>query len=143
MRDIKGQRFVMKLGGEVMLSAPGLEALCDDVASLARQGVGVVLMHGGGPQADALAERLGHKARKVQGRRITDDDALEVAKMVYTGSINVELLAALKRHGARGVGISGVDAGLVSVTRRPPRLVRDPATGRAEWVDFGHVGDIE
>ena len=103
----------------------------------------MVVVHGGGPQADALAERLGHKVRKVQGRRITDDDALEVAKMVYGGSINVELLAALKRHGARGVGVSGVDAGLVNVTRRPPRLVRDPATGAEEWVDFGHVGDIE
>src|SRR5437867_11577153 len=104
MRDIKGQRFVVKLGGEVMLNAPGLEALCADVAAPARQGVGVVVVHGGGPQADALAERLGHKVRKVQGRRVTDDDALEVAKMVYGGSINLELLAALKRHGARVVG---------------------------------------
>ena len=50
-------------------------------------------MHGGGPQADALAERLGHTVRKVAGRRVTDDDALEVAKMVYGGSINLELLA--------------------------------------------------
>jgi acetylglutamate kinase len=100
-------------------------------------------VHGGGPQADAVAERLGHRVRKVQGRRVTDDDALEVAKMVYGGSINIDLLAALKRHGARGVGVSGVDAGLIAVTRRPPRLVRDPATGAEQWVDFGHVGDVQ
>ncbi|MFL5732843.1 MAG: acetylglutamate kinase [Chloroflexia bacterium] len=137
------QRLVIKLGGEIMLNAPGLDAICADVAALAREGTEVVLVHGGGPQADALADRLGHAVRKVQGRRVTDDDALEVAKMVYAGSINVNLLAALKRHGALGVGVSGVDGNLIEVTRRPPKPVRDPSTGAEEWVDFGHVGDVQ
>src|SRR3954451_14869081 len=110
-----------------MLNAPGLDAICADVAALAREGTEVVLVHGGGPQADALADRLGHRERKVQGRRASDDGAPEVAKTVYAGSLNLDLLAALTRHGASGVGLSGVYAGLVEVTRRPPRLVRDPA----------------
>lgn len=137
LQGLEGGSIVVKLGGEVMLNAPGLDAIGSDLALISGQGVGVVVVHGGGPQADTLAQRLGHKVRKVAGRRITDDDALEVAKMVYGGSINVELLAALKRHGARGVGLSGVDADLVTVTRRPLTLVGD------EWVDFGHVGDVE
>ncbi len=136
------QRIVVKLGGEVLLNSPGLDSLAGQVAALVRDGVGVVVVHGGGPQADALAARLGHRVRKVAGRRITDDDALEVAKMVYGGSINVELVAAVSRHGARAVGLSGVDAGLIRVTRRPPTPVLDPATGTEEWVDFGHVGDV-
>src|SRR5262245_753989 len=103
---LKGQRVVVKLGGEVMLNAQGLDSLAADFASLAHSGVHVIVVHGGGPQADALALRLGHTVRKVGGRRITDDDTLEVAKMVYAGSINVEMLAALKRHGGRGVGLS-------------------------------------
>lgn len=139
---LAGERIVVKLGGEIMLNARGLDAIAAQVATLAAQGVRVVLVHGGGPQADALAGRLGHTVRKVAGRRVTDDDALEVAKMVYGGSINLELVAALKRHGARGVGLSGADADLVTVIRRPPTLVRDPKTGAEEWVDFGHVGDI-
>lgn len=138
----EGHRFVVKLGGEVMLNAPGLDALAADVALLTRSGIKLVLVHGGGSQADALAERLGHTVRKVGGRRITDDDALEVAKMVYGGTINVELLVALKRHGAPGVGLSGVDADLITVTRRPPTLMRDPQTGEETLVDFGHVGDV-
>jgi len=100
-------------------------------------------VHGGGPQADILAAKLGHAVRKVAGRRVTDDDALEIAKMVYGGSINLEILAALVRHGARPVGLSGVDANMITVTRRPPVMMRDSATGTEAMVDFGHVGDIE
>jgi acetylglutamate kinase len=139
---LAGVRIVVKLGGEIMLNARGLDAIATQVTTLSESGVRVVLVHGGGPQADALAGRLGHSVRKVAGRRVTDDDALEVAKMVYGGSINLELVAALKRHGARGVGLSGADADLVTVARRPPTLVRDPKAGAEEWVDFGYVGDI-
>jgi acetylglutamate kinase len=140
---VNGQRVVVKLGGEVMLNSPGLETLAADVVLLARSGVGVVVVHGGGPQADDLAQRLGHTVRKVGGRRITDDDALEVAKMVYGGSINVDLLAALKRRGGRGVGLSGVDGDLITAVRRPPVRGSAPKDGAEEWVDFGHVGDVE
>jgi acetylglutamate kinase len=139
---LTGERIVVKLGGEIMLNARGLDAIAGQVAALTGQGVRIVVVHGGGPQADALAGRLGHSVRKVAGRRVTDDDALDVAKMVFGGSINLELVAALKRHGARGVGLSGADADLVTVTRRPPTLVRDPKIGTEQWVDFGHVGDI-
>jgi acetylglutamate kinase len=133
---------VVKLGGEILLNAPGLDSLASQIATLSHDGVSVVVVHGGGPQADALAQRLGHTVRKVAGRRVTDDNALEVAKMVYGGSTNVEILAALKRHGARGVGLSGVDADLITATRRPVTPVPDPKTGVEELVDFGHVGDV-
>ena len=133
---------VVKLGGEIMRHAEALDALGADVAALTAAGQPLVLVHGGGPQADALAARLGHRVRKVAGRRITDDDALEVAKMVYGGSINLELLGVLTGHGARPVGLSGVDGGLVRVTRRPPVRVAAPEGGVEEEVDFGHVGDV-
>ncbi|MDQ6694024.1 MAG: acetylglutamate kinase [Chloroflexota bacterium] len=142
LRRIKGKYVVVKLGGEVMLNAEGLDALASDIALLSRQGVRMVVVHGGGPQADRLAQQLGHAVHKVGGRRITDDSALEVAKMVYAGSINIDLLAALRSHGARGVGISGVDGGLITATHRPLTYITNTGTGKDEWVDFGHVGDI-
>jgi acetylglutamate kinase len=138
-----GRRFVIKLGGEIMLNRVGLGALTREMTLLVDGGADVVAVHGGGPQADALADRLGHQVRKVAGRRVTDDDALEVAKMVYGGSINLELLAAFRRHGALPVGLSGVDAGTITVTRRPPVVLKDPTTGVEELVDFGHVGEIQ
>ncbi len=139
---LRGQRVVVKLGGEVMLKGEGLQSLAADITHLTRDGVKIAVVHGGGPQADALAARLGHPVRKVGGRRITDDDTLEIAKMVYAGSANVEIVAALKKQGGRGVGLSGVDGNLLLVTRRPLTLVKDPTTDEEEWVDFGHVGDI-
>lgn len=143
---LKGHRLIVKLGGEIMLNRGGLDSIASQIAQIAACGGEVVVVHGGGPQADALAERLGHKVRKVEGRRITDDDALDVAKMVFAGSINVDLLGSLKRHGVRGVGLSGVDSDLITVTRRPPVRVADPGIGPGigieRWVDFGHVGDV-
>jgi len=141
--QLSGRRIVVKLGGEIMLNRAGLDGITRDVASLVDGGAAVALVHGGGPQADVLAARLGHTVLKVAGRRVTDDDALEVAKMVYGGSISLELLAGLRRQGARPVGLSGVDAGMITVARRPPTIMKDPATGLEEIVDFGHVGDIE
>ncbi|HVG01201.1 MAG TPA: acetylglutamate kinase [Chloroflexia bacterium] len=138
----RGKRFVVKLGGEVMQNAVSLRAMSADIALMSAQGVGVVVVHGGGPQADALTQKLGHTVRKVQGRRVTDDAALEVIKMVYGGSINLDMLAALRAGGAKAVGLSGVDAALITVTRRPPTVMRDPQTGLEELVDFGHVGDL-
>ncbi len=142
MTDASAPPVVVKLGGEIMRHAAALDALGADVAALSAAGRPLVLVHGGGPQADALAARLGHRVRKVAGRRITDDDALEVAKMVYGGSINLELLGVLIGHGARPVGLSGVDGGVVRVTRRPPMRVPAPPGGVEEEVDFGHVGDV-
>jgi acetylglutamate kinase len=135
--------IVVKLGGELLLNTAALDGLTADIASLALEGMGVVVAHGGGPQADALAERLGYPVRKVAGRRITDEGALEVAKMVYRGSANVELVAAIGKHGARAVGLSGVDAGIIRATRRPPVAYIEATTGVEVVIDFGAVGDIE
>jgi acetylglutamate kinase len=86
---------------------------------------------------------LGLKPVIIEGRRVTDDQVLDVVKMVFAGKINVEVLSALRRTGARAVGLSGVDGQIVHAKRRPPRPVKNPQTGREEMVDFGHVGDIE
>jgi acetylglutamate kinase len=78
----------------------------------------------------------------VAGRRVTDDAALEVAKMVYAGQLNTDLLAALRAHKVQAVGLSGVDADLLVAHRRPPVSVVDD-DGRSVQVDYGNVGDIE
>jgi acetylglutamate kinase len=99
-------------------------------------------VHGGGPQATALSRRLGQEPTIVAGRRVTDEAALEVAKMVYAGSLNVNLLASLRAHEVQAVGLSGVDADLISARRRPPVRVVDDA-GVSREVDYGHVGDVD
>jgi acetylglutamate kinase len=141
VRAYRDHVFVVKLGGDV-LAAPVLDSVAGQLALLSSLGIRIVVVHGGGPQATALSRRLGFEPRIVAGRRVTDDDALEVAKLVYAGQINVDLLSALRAHRVQAVGLSGVDAELITAHRRPPVSVVDDA-GTTVQVDYGHVGDID
>lgn len=141
-RLYRDQVFVVKLGGEVLGSPDALDSLAVSIALLESLSVRVVVVHGGGPQASELSRQLGLTPEVVAGRRVTTPEVLEVAKMVYAGRLNVDLLAMLRRHGVRGVGLSGIDADLVTASKRPPVQVRDD-DGSERLVDFGEVGDIE
>ncbi|GAB4224852.1 MAG: acetylglutamate kinase [Acidobacteriota bacterium] len=140
-RLYRRQTFVIKIGGEVLGNADAVENLAVQVALLESLSIRLVLVHGGGPQASALSRRLGIEPEIVAGRRVTDPEVLEVAKMVFAGTLNVDLLCALRRHQVRGVGLSGIDGGLVTAHRRPPVRMTDDA-GREREVDFGEVGDV-
>lgn len=140
VREFLGQTFVIKLGGEVC-QPEVLNRIAEQVSLIHHMGIRVTLVHGGGPQIDDLLSRLAIEQRKIAGRRITDEQTLSAAKMVYNGLLSADIVAALRRHGAAAVGLSGADAGLITATRRPPRQMED-AHGRSIEVDFGHVGDI-
>ncbi|HET6795850.1 MAG TPA: acetylglutamate kinase [Gemmatimonadales bacterium] len=142
VRAYRDQIFVVKLGGDVLNEPAILDAVAAQIALLSSLGIRIVVVHGGGPQASNLSRRLGVEPRLVAGRRVTDDDALEVAKMVYGGQININLLAALRDHRVQGVGLSGVDADLITAHRRPPVSVVDDS-GATVRVDYGNVGDID
>ncbi len=142
VRAYRDRVFVVKLGGDVVSDPEVLDHVSAQLALLASLGIRLVVVHGGGPQASALSRRLGAEPVIVAGRRVTDDQALEVAKMVYGGQLNTALLAALREHRLQAVGLSGVDADLLTARRRPPVTVVDDA-GKSQTVDYGHVGDIE
>lgn len=142
IRTYKGKIFVLKLGGEVIQDPDNLYSIATDVALMNQVGVRILIVHGGGPQANELSARLGVIPVFVAGRRVTDAATLEITKMVFAGTINTEIISALRRAGAGAVGLSGVDANLVSARRRPVKRVKDPVTGEVSDVDFGHVGDI-
>lgn len=142
IREFRDKLFVVKFGGELVRDREHLDAIAGDLTLLHLVGIRLVVVHGGGPQANELSELLGFKPQIVQGRRVTDEKALEVAKMVFAGKINVEILSALRKHGGRGVGVSGVDSGIIRARKRPVTQVVDEG-GAAREVDFGYVGDIE
>jgi acetylglutamate kinase len=142
VRAYRDQVFVVKLGGDVLSDSGVRDHAATQLALLHSLGIRLVVVHGGGPQATALSRRLGQEPRMVAGRRVTDDAALEVAKMVYAGQLNTDLLAALRAHKVQAVGLSGVDADLLVAHRRPPVSVVDD-DGHSVEVDYGNVGDIE
>ena len=121
IRMFKGKTFVLKAGGG---------ALEREAATLAPDRADRGAAPGGHPRragarrrhaVDASSSRaLGAEARFVEGRRVTDEKALEVAAMVLNGSVNTRLLAVCRRLGLPAVGVSGVDAGLIQARKRPP-----------------------
>lgn len=142
IRAYKGRVFVIKVGGELCIPGATLEHLVEQFALLHQLGIKLVIVHGGGPQATALARRLGVETTIVAGRRVTDAATLEVAKMAFAGSVNTDLVAALRRGDVPAVGLSGADARLISARRRPVQTLTDPETHQPRTVDFGFVGDI-
>jgi acetylglutamate kinase len=142
VRAYRDHVFVVKLGGDVLSDPDVRDQVAGQLALLSSLTIRLVVVHGGGPQATALSRRLGQEPRIVAGRRVTDEAALEVAKMVYAGQLNVDLLAALREHKVQAAGLSGIDADLLTAHRRPPVSVVDDE-GRTLQVDYGHVGDID
>lgn len=128
----KDNIFVLKIGGEVIKSKKILENILSDIKDLLKHGIRIVLVHGGGSQADELAEDLGHTPTKVEGRRITGLKDLEIVKMLYGGSLNLEILSIMKMLGFMGLRVSGLDGNLLEVTLRSKLKL-----------DYGFVGDIK
>lgn len=139
IRMFKGKTFVVKAGGAIFASQASTLGLIEQVALLHQLGIRIVFVHGGGPQATELARQLGVDTHMVQGRRVTDEQSLEVTTMVLNGLINTRILAACRDAEVPAVGISGVDAGLIKATKRPPVVMRE----KEAPIDFGFVGDIQ
>ncbi|MCB9892957.1 MAG: acetylglutamate kinase [Planctomycetes bacterium] len=142
LRRYRDKVFVVKVGGEIAKTPDALELFAKDVAMLNQLGIRIIVIHGGGPQLDEVSGKMGVTPEKVAGRRITDDATLEMAKMVFAGSINTDILAAIRKQGVLPVGLSGLDGELLSAVRRPPKEITDPETGEKATVDFKNVGDI-
>jgi acetylglutamate kinase len=142
IQRFKGKTFVVKFSGKVTEDRDRLISLCEELALIHQVGIRVCVVHGGGKQLSELARKLGVEQTIIEGRRVTDDDTLEMAKMIFAGKINTDILAALRHRGIHAVGLSGVDGNIVHAERRPPREIVDRKTGASAQVDFGHVGNI-
>ena len=117
IRMYKGKTFIVKAGGGVFGDADATRVLIEQIAILHYFGVRVVMVHGGGPQTTEISEALGIPARMVEGRRVTDQKAIDVAAMVLNGLINTRILGMCRDLNIDAVGISGVDAGRISCGR--------------------------
>jgi len=133
-----GQWFVIKIGGEL---AQDKQALADSLGMCLRHmleaGVRVVVVHGGGPQATALSQRLGLVTQQVAGQRITDEATMEVMKMVLAGQVSSDVASAMRRAQVPALCLSGLSAGMVQAER----LGKISAPGGPP-VDLGLVGRV-
>nr|MBA2736891.1 acetylglutamate kinase [Pyrinomonadaceae bacterium] len=142
IQKFKGKTFVVKFSGKVTEDKENLASLAEELALLHQVGIKICVVHGGGKQLSQLANKLGVAQTVIDGRRVTDDETLDLAKMIFAGKINTEILAALRRRGTAAVGLSGIDGNIVHAEKRPPKEILNRLTGISETVDFGNVGDV-
>jgi len=142
IQRFKGQTFVVKLSGKVTEDQENLTSLAEELALLQQVGIRICVVHGGGKQLTELAKKLGIEQTIIEGRRVTDDATLEMAKMIFAGKINTDILAALRHRSIEAVGLSGVDGNIVHAEKRPPKEILNRETGVRDKVDFGFVGDV-
>lgn len=134
-----GRWFVVKIGGELALDVPRLAAgVGRAIRTFRDAGIKVAVVHGAGPQATALSQRLGLKTTQVAGQRVTDEATLEVMKAALAGQVSVDVARALRLAQVPALCTTGVSAGLVDASRRPPVTVE----GVSGAVDYGLVGDV-
>ena len=136
IQAFSGSTIVIKYGGAAMTSRRLQEEFARDVVLLQLVGMHPVVVHGGGPQVTSMMQRLGMDAKFIRGHRVTDEQTMEVAKMVLVGKVNKELVGLIHRHGGTSVGLSGEDGRL---------LVTEPLAHHDEEgrpVDIGLVGEI-
>jgi len=142
MRRYAGATVVVKYGGHAM----GEEALAaqfgSDIALLKQVGMNPVVVHGGGPQINAMLKRLAIQSTFVDGLRVTDAAMVEVVEMVLAGSVNKHVAGLINQAGAMAVGICGKDGGLIRA-RKLRRTVRDPDSHIERALDLGFVGEPE
>jgi acetylglutamate kinase len=128
IREFSGKTVVIKYGGHAMEDPELAELFAQDVVLMRLVGMHPVVVHGGGPQISDLMRRLGKEPEFVDGLRVTDAETVDIVRMALVGKVNREVVASVNQHGSYAVGLSGEDAGLITVGPRSEKL--------------GFVGDI-
>ncbi|MGQ9476417.1 MAG: acetylglutamate kinase [Actinomycetota bacterium] len=136
IKEYYGRTVVVKFGGRAMENERLKELFASDIVLMRYVGINPVIVHGGGPQITHYMERLGLQVRFVDGHRVTDAAAMEVAKMVLVGKVNKEIVSLINGHGTLAVGLSGEDGNLIQATKRRHR-------GKGGEMDLGFVGEVK
>ena len=127
-----GKTVVVKYGGNAMINEDLKDAVIHDIVLLSLVGVRIVVVHGGGPEISGMLKKIGKQSEFVKGLRYTDRETMDIVQMVLCGKVNKELVSLLNKAGGSGVGLSGMDDGLLQAVRKKDE----------DGTDYGYVGDI-
>ena len=141
IQKFAGKTVVIKYGGHAMVDPALKESVMLDVLLLQSVGIRPVLVHGGGPEINAMLKKVGKESQFVRGLRVTDAETMEIAAMVLVGKLNTEIVSLLNRFGGRAVGLSGKDGSLLQAVKKPMQVTN--SDGVIEEIDLGYVGEIE
>jgi len=126
---------IIKIGGNVVDNPVLLREFVKDFAAMPGM---KILVHGGGVMASQMQKEMGMTPVMVEGRRVTDEEALKVVTMVYAGWCNKNITALLQAEGCNAIGLTGADGNAIRAEKRPPVYVES----LGQDVDYGYVGDV-
>ena len=130
IQRFQGKTIVVKYGGNAMINDAIKAAVIEDVILMACVGIRTVLVHGGGPEIEAMLKKTGKESRFVNGLRYTDAETMEIVQMVLCGKVNKDITGLIQRAGGRAIGLCGIDGAMLKARRIPGG-------------DLGLVGEIE
>lgn len=135
IQKFNGKTVVIKYGGNAMINEDLKNRVMEDITLLKYIGINPVVVHGGGPDISAALTKFGIQSEFVNGLRVTDQETMRVAQMVLIGKTNKEIVSLLGTKGGRGLGLSGIDAGLIQCKKCYTQV-------DGKQTDIGFVGDI-
>jgi acetylglutamate kinase len=130
IQSFQGKTIVVKYGGNAMLNDELKKAVIEDVILMSCVGIRTVLVHGGGPEIEAMLKKTGKESRFVNGLRYTDEETMDIVQMVLCGKVNKEITALIQKTGGRAIGLCGIDGSLLKARR-------------IKNEELGFVGEIE
>jgi acetylglutamate kinase len=140
LRRYAGATVVVKYGGHAMGEEHLALEFGKDIALLKQVGINPVVVHGGGPQINAMLKRLAIQSTFIDGLRVTDGAMVEVVEMVLAGTVNKYVAGLITKAGALAVGVSGKDGGMI-LARKLKRTKVDPDSHIERALDLGFVGE--
>ncbi|MFQ5800929.1 MAG: acetylglutamate kinase, partial [Candidatus Hydrothermarchaeales archaeon] len=138
IEEFHGSYVVIKYGGHAMLNDELKDITIRDTILLKYVGMKPVIVHGGGPEIPAAMEKFGKKAEFIEGLRVTDEETMDITKMVLVGKINTDIVSRINKFGAKGIGLSGKDGRLILGKKKGAQKVTSGGVERE--VDLGFVG---
>jgi len=130
IQSFRGKTIVVKYGGNAMINGELKAAVIQDVVLMSCVGIRAVLVHGGGPEIDAMLKKTGKESRFVNGLRYTDAETMEIVQMVLCGKVNKDITGLIQQQGGRAIGLCGIDGAMLKAHK-------------IKNEDLGLVGEIE
>jgi acetylglutamate kinase len=141
IEEFHGSYVVIKYGGHAMLNEELKDTTIRDTILLKYVGMKPIIVHGGGPEITLAMEKFGKKPEFIEGLRVTDEETLDIAKMVLVGKINTDIVSRINKFGGKGIGLSGKDGRFILAKKKSSQKVT--REGVEHEVDLGFVGEVK
>ncbi len=139
IQSFQNKTIVVKYGGNAMLNDSLKQAVIEDVILMSCVGIRTVLVHGGGPEIEAMLKKTGKESRFVNGLRYTDEETMDIVQMVLCGKVNKEIVALIQKTGGRATGLCGLDGAMLKARRMKANL---GLVGEIEHADVSMLNSV-